>query len=306
MTDAEHEKPPITGDTDPKVSVVIPVYEDWEKVPDLLASLRVQTFDPQSFEIIIVDNGSARVDAPQWQGPPTLKVVSCTKPGSYTARNYGARLARGDVLAFTDADCRPSPDWLAHGWRSFCESGDSNRLVAGGIRMVSPGGNRRATAAENFDLACGIPQARYVRRGYATTANLLMDRTTFLDLDGFDERLFSGGDAEFCARAQHNGQKLVHVPQAEVRHLARTDFQALAAKTRRLKGGQLSHGSRRQRALWLAKAFVPCIPQLASVTRASHLSWRSRCAAGSVVFGLWIVGIAECTRILLGGRPQRR
>ncbi|TQE98430.1 MAG: glycosyltransferase [Spiribacter salinus] len=306
MIDAGNEKHPVSDNAKPDVSVVVPVYEDWAKVPDLLSSLRAQNFDPQSFEIIIVDNGSASVDVPRWQGPPTLKVASCTKPGSYAARNYGVRLARGDVLAFTDADCRPSPDWLANGWRSVCKSADSNRLVAGGVRMVSPPGNHPATAAEKFDLACGIPQARYVRRGYATTANLLMGRATFLDLDGFDERLFSGGDAEFCARAQHSGNELVYVPRAEVDHLARTDFRALAIKTRRLKGGQLAHGSRSQRALWLAKAFVPCVPQLACLARAPQLSWRSRCAAASVSFGLWVVGIAECTRIILGGRPRRR
>lgn len=51
------------------------------------------------------------------------------RPGSYAARNAGLHVARGDVYAFTDADCIPTPDWLTTGLATFKES-DTRILTA--------------------------------------------------------------------------------------------------------------------------------------------------------------------------------
>ena len=83
---------------------LLPVYAE------LLAALAAQSF--RDFEILLVDN------APEEPRPPlalpgAARILPCAEPGSYAARNLGTAAARGRILAFTDADCRPDPGWLA-------------------------------------------------------------------------------------------------------------------------------------------------------------------------------------------------
>src|ERR1041385_8126335 len=97
------------------VSVIIPVWNDPERLTKCLDALRKQTYPAHSYEIIVVDNGSAvpvdRVVASYGHA----RVVHEQRVGSYAARNSGLKVARGQVIAFTDADCLPAPDWIEKG-----------------------------------------------------------------------------------------------------------------------------------------------------------------------------------------------
>ena len=95
----------------PEISVVAPVYRHWALVPGLLAALGAQSLDADRFEILLVDNDPAAGTAPP-PLPGNARVLPGTAPGSYAARNAGAASARGALIAFTDADCNPDPDWL--------------------------------------------------------------------------------------------------------------------------------------------------------------------------------------------------
>jgi len=95
--------------------------------------------------------------------------------GTSRARNLGGWLARGDVLAFTDDDCQPEPDWLKNATRCFEDAG----VVGVEGLVVSDHVNDpdyRAVTNVGFE---GI--------GYMT-ANLLLRRDVFNAIDGFDEQ----------------------------------------------------------------------------------------------------------------------
>ena len=70
----------------PRFSVLVPVYEQWDLVPKLLACLAAQTFPQDRFEVILADNGSPNF-APPAALPVNVRIVSCPQPGSYAARN---------------------------------------------------------------------------------------------------------------------------------------------------------------------------------------------------------------------------
>ena len=71
------------------------------------------------FEIIIVNNGALEdVERIVNQYPQCRYVYEAT-PGSYAARNAGIAHAKGEIVAFTDTDCIPSPNWLEKGHRYF-------------------------------------------------------------------------------------------------------------------------------------------------------------------------------------------
>ncbi|MGH7859534.1 MAG: glycosyltransferase family A protein, partial [Candidatus Binatia bacterium] len=98
----------------PLVSVVVPTFGDAEGLGRCLAALELQTYPADRYEVVVVDNGSRpAVVLPESRRARRLEIEP--KPGSYAARNRGVRSSRGEIFAFTDADCAPRADWLEQG-----------------------------------------------------------------------------------------------------------------------------------------------------------------------------------------------
>jgi GT2 family glycosyltransferase len=289
---AAPEGPPVL------VSVIVPVYRQWAAARRLLADLAAQENAPP-FEVVVVDNEPGA--APALAGDPgrPLRVLACAAPGSYAARNAGAAAARGAWLVFTDADCAPPPGWLAA--LGAAAASHPGTLLAGPVEVV---GGVPPNPCEIYDMIRGIPQARYVARGYAATANLAVPAPVFAALGGFDARRFSGGDAEFCRRAGARGVPLRLVPGAVTRHPARADWAELEDKARRIKGGQIRNGSPLRRIAWTLRTLLPPLRDARAYLGArAPARWR-RIAIG-LRFRLWRVEVAEMLRLLAGG-PARR
>src|SRR5262245_50422661 len=103
----------------PFISVIIPVYNDTERLRTCLTALADQTYPRDRYEVIVVDNGSTIPPRSLVESFPGFVFAEESKPGSYAARNRGLQIARGDVLAFTDSDCIPDRHWLAAGEREL-------------------------------------------------------------------------------------------------------------------------------------------------------------------------------------------
>lgn len=282
----------------PELSVVVPVFEQWDRIPRLLFALARQTIGETAFQVILVDNGSQNLLVPE-PLPHNVTVTHCAQPGSYAARNAGALIAEGRWLVFTDADCEPEPNWLE---TLLPEKIKERTLVAGRIVMVAS--SQHPGSAEIYDLVKGIPQAHYVSRGYATTANLAVPRDVFDKLGGFNARRFSGGDAEFCRRAGREGVPLHYRENAVVLHPARTTWQEIATKARRIKAGQLLHGTRQQRLIWLLRTLTPPLRAYVRFLRSADRPLRQRWIAVAVQCRVWLVELIEIGRILV--RPAER
>lgn len=286
----------------PRFSVIVPVYRHWHMVPDLLERLENQSLPPGRFEVIVVDNASPE-GPPAAKLPANARILHCGAPGSYAARNHGAHHAGGAWLAFTDADCRPAPDWLEALDEAAAEHGET-ALIAGPVEVVARSDAPRAP--EIYDIVKGIPQAHYVSRGYAATANLAVPKAVFEALGGFDDRRFSGGDAEFCRRAGARGFALVYAPHARVDHPARVTWQEVATKARRIKGGQLTAGPLRNRAAWLLRTFAPPVRGAWRFLRSTAHPLRHRLVAVLVLIRLWGVELGETLRLAAGGKAERQ
>ena len=221
----------------PTVGVVIPVYNDWSGLQQCLQALAAQTYPSGSFRVRVVDNGSS--DWPgAWEFPLPVEVIRHSQPGSDGARNRAALDWSVEVLAFTDADCQPAPDWLEQGVLALASSGPA-RVVAGRIELQAQRPDR-PSLAEQLDQILGFDQERTVRRaGYGVTANLFVWQRHFEDLEGFRSKTRSGGDRDFCRRARAADFVLVYASACVVRHPAR-DWQGLLHKQRRIVGGRLS------------------------------------------------------------------
>lgn len=252
----------------PYVSVIIPVLDDFARLRQCLEALAAQTLPQERFEVLVVDNGSRSDPHQELRGYDFVRVLEERAPGSYAARNAGLAEARGDVLAFTDSDCLPAPHWLSAGVEAVQRLGPE--VVVGGRVELFAEQPERPTLAEEFELALGFSQERYINaRNYSVTANLFTTPQTFARVGRFDASLRSGGDKQWGNRAHAAGVPLHYCEAALVRHPARRSMQELFRKRARVVGGHLNLARSRYPG-WIAFSLVlgkACAPPVARLTR---------------------------------------
>ncbi|WLD59433.1 glycosyltransferase family 2 protein [Salinispirillum sp. LH 10-3-1] len=265
--------------------VVIPIYNDWEK---LLVNIEIyQSLIEKhrgEIEFVLVDNGSRYI--PSDSRLSDFVLLKCEKPGSYSARNFALTKLLQDYkyFIFTDADCKPDICWLTNIFRRC--SDDNVQLLAGGVAMYSM--STRPNFVESYDLILGLPQKKYVSRGYAVTANLTISRDVFLSIGFFDDSRFSGGDAEFCQRAGSAGFKLEYEESALIYHPARIEFREIIRKVRRVAGGQTGSGSLKRRLNFFMKIVFSPVREFYFIFKSGgYYGWKVKLKATAVVFVLW-------------------
>lgn len=119
----------------PLVTVIVPVYNDIKGVERCLQALKCQTVPKEIYEILIIDNGSSEsIDNLNNIFSDNCRLLYEPKRGSYAARNKGIKHARGKIIAFTDADCIPDPDWINQGIHAVSKN-QKIGLAGGKIRV---------------------------------------------------------------------------------------------------------------------------------------------------------------------------
>lgn len=223
------------------VSVIIPVYNDLERLDTCLEALAKQTYGAR--EVIVVDNGSSDPASSLSGKHPSVRFEHEGMRGSYAARNRGIEAARGDILAFTDSDCIPAPDWLERGVRALRGCGDCG-IVAGKVDVFLQ--NEAApTAFERLEQIFAFPQDTYVRKGrFGVTANIFTTRRVVDAVGPFDATLQSGGDFEWGQRVSAAGFSVQYAPDVVVLHPARADVHEVRKKIRRMANGAFSRDPR--------------------------------------------------------------
>lgn len=194
-----------------RVSVVIPTY----KRPDLLArclrALLKQTMTPSEFEVIVADDDAdprinKLIDLFNLPHGPSIRYVAVTEThGPAAARNQGWRQARGQIIAFTDDDCIPNPDWLAEGIDSF-----ESRFVALSGQLVMP----LPSNPTDYER-----DASHLQHSSFVTANCFVRKSRLQMVGGFDERFRRAWreDSDLEFRLRQTGL-IKKAPQAVVVH----------------------------------------------------------------------------------------
>ena len=191
------------------ISVVLPVRDGLPWLDAQLGALAAQHCD-EPWEIVVADNGSSDTSmdlARSWsQKSGRVRVVDASaRRGPAAARNAGVRAARGDMLAFCDAD-----DVVQPGWLGACAAALAHAdIVAGTFDMASLNG-----AAPGRPTAAATTQLGFLPAGLA--ANLAVRRGVFEAVGGFNEDLFVGEDIDLCWRLQLEGYQFSVTPDAVV------------------------------------------------------------------------------------------
>lgn len=223
----------------PEISVIVAAHDAAATIGECLDAIGRQSLDRSGYEIILVDNGSTdstRDIAARREG---VVVVSEPHRGAYVARNAGLRNARGRLIAFTDSDCVPEPDWLER--LSASLSAEGARVVMGRDRPVGTGRAIRLLATYDHEKERYVMSHADPEVYYGHTNNLITRREVLDELDGFDP-LPRGADVVFVQKViarygteavRYEGEAVVH--HTEIR-TARDYFRKAFIYGRSLRG----------------------------------------------------------------------
>jgi len=215
--------------TPPRVSIVIPVYNKVIYTDNCLRS--VQQRDPEtSKEVIVINNNSSDETATllaQLSGAVNV-VNNADNKGFVGACRQGAALATGEFILFLNNDTQVLPDWL----NSLVRVMDANAQIGiAGSKLIYPDGHLQEAGGIIFSDASGCNYGREqdptlahvnVSRAvdYCSGASLLIRRTLWEQLGGFDQRYAPAyyEDTDLCFATREAGYTVWYCHESEVIH----------------------------------------------------------------------------------------
>lgn len=200
------------------ITVVVPAWKAWATLPAVMDALRPQVERPDRELVLVESSGGtdARALERRWPWAHVVSLPERMLPGE--ARNLAVARARGDLIAFTDADAVPAPNWLDELERGLGPNADA---VAGAVLNGTPA-SAVGTGGYLLEFTEWHP-ARVGAPRHAATCNLLIRREALERAGGFPASLWPGEDTVVTLPIAEHG-RLAFAPAAQVRHLNRTRF----------------------------------------------------------------------------------
>ena len=290
---------------DARVSVIIPVWNGQTSIGRCLASLHRQSYPSDRIQIIVVDNGSTDKTIEVVQSFEDIILLTEPVESSYRARNLGLDHAKGDIIAFTDADCEVDPAWIEAGVSAITQNADT-AVAAGSVQLIPAHENGYSRAAHLYEEQFAFRQDEAARLGHSMTVNWMSPRWVFEKVGKFDPELKSGGDLELSGRISGAGHCVRYVPDMVVYHPARSNIAELAAKRRRVTGGMWVREGKRQ-LFWLVLFLaIEAAKRSGKVLMATNYSLGDRLRLIGLLCRLAGIGAGELVRLaFFGGEPRR-
>lgn len=208
----------------PRVSVIVPTFDRRESISRTIDAIADQTYPQDRIQVVVADDASTdgTVEALTARSDAFDLVVlpSTTNRGPGAARNAALGAATGEILAFTDSDCVPTPTWLEAGVERLRSVGAA--IVQGRTLPERPAdGWARSQLIDEFT-------------GRFETCNIFYRRADVLAVGGFDETLgFFGEDLVLGYDVLERGVEVVFEPDAMVHHEVQDDdFVGILRRTR--------------------------------------------------------------------------
>ena len=206
-----------------RISVVVPTRNRAEHAAECAREiLRSDGFD----EIVFVDqsDGSETERALAAIGDGRIRRVACRLRGATNGRNLGIEATTGDVIAFTDDDCRVASDWISSIAAVFA-SDPSVALVCGRVRVPDELRARGFAVEFEPDVREWVGRFPPPDRDWGITANMAVRRDVFARVGPFDAMLgagaplLSGEEPDLIFRVLKAGLKVVNAREVGVTHL---------------------------------------------------------------------------------------
>lgn len=201
---------------EPKVSIVLPLYNSAGELPSALSELDKQTY--RNREVILVDDGSTddtwEVATRLSTGRPDIATIRTEHLGASHARNAGASKATGEIIFFAESDCVYDERFVQKAVESLSAQPRAGAVCLTGAPLIT----RSTLATQCIDVENKV-QHKLLNEGkikpfYAW----VYKRQVFFELEGFDERLFQGEDKDLFSRLKNARYSVAWVPGVNWRH----------------------------------------------------------------------------------------
>ncbi|RFC63970.1 MULTISPECIES: glycosyltransferase [Mesorhizobium] len=208
------------------ISVVVPHLNQPEFLETGLAALHAQEGVTSEIEIIVVDNGSRQLPESICAKWDNVRLTSEPTPGPGPARNRGVALARGELLAFIDADCKAHPGWLSAIEKEFADP--ECTIIGGDVRVgyVDPSS---PSFLEPYESIYSYRNNEHIADGFSGTGNLAARASVVKEVGPF-AGIAIAEDRDWGLRAGKLGFKIRYIPDMIVYHPARKTFEELTRK----------------------------------------------------------------------------
>jgi GT2 family glycosyltransferase len=208
----------------PKVSVIVATYNGARTLKACLESL--SNLNYPDYEIILVDDGSTDVTPEIAKSFPAVRYIHQSNQGLSAARNTGIAAAAGEIIAFTDSDCRADPDWLFYLASELLRAGDGYAGI-GGHNFLPPEDSAIAATVQASPGAPAHVMLTDKDAEHIPGCNMAFYKWALAEIQGFDPVFHAAGDdVDVCWRLQERGYKLAFSPAGFVWHYRRSTLRA--------------------------------------------------------------------------------
>lgn len=229
----------------PIVSIVVPVLNEEKNLPRLFESLRLVNYPKEKMEIIIVDGGSEDgtvklaqdFGAKVFFNPLKLRGAGC---------QVGVEKTKGEMIAFTDADCKVPANWLS----LLVQTMEEKKAASVGGPNITP------TDDSNFAKTVGLvlnfltkPGSRYGFIGGKVTevyhnsgCNVIYKREAIIGAGGFNPKLITCEDEELDFRIRKNEGRIFYQPKVVIDHYRRSSYKGWLVQSFRYAVGRAQAG----------------------------------------------------------------
>ena len=210
-------------------SVIIPTIKTNNYLLKCLDKLCLQKF--KNFELILISENILNIEKKYNFNIKKIYKKNILTPGK--KRNYAAKFANGEYLAFIDDDAFPKVDWLEKAYKFIKKNSKKKSFLLGGPGILP---NNETFFSKLIDLSFrsrvfGSSRYRYssIKNNLNTfddwpSVNMIVGRKLFLKLKGFDNNFWPGEDSKFCNRFIKNGGKIIYLHNMIVYHYRRSSF----------------------------------------------------------------------------------
>ena len=216
--------------TNPLISVVVPAYNEEERISDCIEAILAQSYPHNKIELTIVDDCSTDRTNEIASRYPVKVIRNSINLGDSSSRNVGIRNSKGDLIATTDADDVVDKDWLTNLVKPFSEKEVGAVIGSSHIFLNNDNFIKRLICERSICSRGGLyvkniyDSGGMVACGKSVGSNQSFTKIAFMAVGGFDPSLKSGMDQDIIWRIENAGYKIAFAPNAKVYIKQRGNF----------------------------------------------------------------------------------